>query len=163
MDMYAGDIDALVGREGAAILHGAADVLSIDLLYLQSHQAVVNEDLLACGYLFMEFRIGDGDQAPVPLHLAGGQGEGVARLQGDGLGFKASDADLRALGVQDGRHRAAHGVPYRLEQVQAVQMLLMAAMGKVETGRVHAGADQGADHILVVHSGTQGADNFRFS
>ncbi len=58
MDMYAGDIDALVGREGAAILHGAADVLSIDLLYLQSHQAVVNEDLLACGYLFMEFRIG---------------------------------------------------------------------------------------------------------
>lgn len=42
-------------------------------------------------------------------------------------------------------------------------MLLMAAMGKVETGRVHAGADQGADHILVVHGGAQGADNFRFS
>ena len=163
MDMYAGDIDALVGREGPAVLHGAADVLAVDLLYLQRHQAVINEDLLSHRHLFVEFRIGDRDQVPVPLHLTGSQGEGVPRLQRDGLGLKAPDADLRALGIQDGRHRAAHGIPHRLEQVQAVQMLLMAAMGKVETGRVHAGADQGADHILVVHGGAQGADNFRFS
>ena len=163
MDMYAGDIDALVGREGAAILHGAADVLSIDLLYLQSHQAVVNEDLLACGYLFMEFRIGDGDQVHVPLHLAGGQGKEIACLQRDRLGLKTPNADLRALGIQDGCHWAAHGVPHRLEQVQAVQMLLMAAMGKVKTGRVHAGADQGTDHVLVIHGGAQGADNFCLS
>ena len=74
MDMYAGDIDALVGGEGAAVLHGAADVLAVDLLYLQGHQAVVNEDLLAHRHLFVEFGIGDRDQAPVPLHLAGGQG-----------------------------------------------------------------------------------------
>ena len=134
-----------------------------NLLHPDGHQTVVNEDLLAGGQLLMQLGVGDGDPGPVPHHIVGGQGKGVPRLQSDGFGVKALDTDLRALGVQNGGNRAAHSVPDGLEAVQPGQMLRVAAVGKVEPGGVHAGADEGAEHILAVHGGTQGADDLGLS
>lgn len=108
----------------------------------------------------MKAGVGNRHPALVAHDVLGGQGEGVPRLQGDGLGLKALDADFRALGVQNGGHRPAHGVPDILEHVQPLQVLRVAAVGKVEPGRVHAGADEGADHVLTVHRGAQGTDDF---
>ncbi len=163
MDLYAGDVDALVGGQGAAVFHGTVDVLALNTVHLQGHQAVVNEDLLAGAHLLVEIGVGDGDQPGIARRLPGGQGEGGARLQGNRFGIKALDADLRALGVQNGGHRTAHGVPDVVQLVQALQMLLVVAVGKVEARRVHAGTDQLADQFLVVYRGAQGANHFCFS
>ena len=111
----------------------------------------------------MELGVGDRHPAPVSHHVLGGEGKDVAGLQGDGLGVKAPDADFGALGVQNGGHGPAHGVPDGLEHIQPLQMLPVAAVGEVEPGRVHAGADEGADHVLTVHRGAQGADDLCFS
>lgn len=58
---------------------------------------------------------------------------------------------------------AAHSVTDSLEQTKPLQVLRVAAVGEVEPGRVHSGADQGANHILAVHRGAQGADDLYFS
>ena len=163
MDVDAGDVDGFVGGQGAAVFHPAHNVLSPDLLHPDGHQAVVNENFLAGAHLLVKFGVGDGDHLPAALHLPGGKGEGVARLQGDGLGGEGLDADLRPLGVQNGGHGIAHGVPDGFEQIQPAQMLLMVAVGKIKAGRVHAVENEGADHLLVVDRGAQGADNFGFS
>ena len=107
----------------------------------------------------MKVGVSDRHPALVAHHVLGGEGEGGARLQGDIFLLKAPDANLRALGVQNGGHRAAHGVPDGFEHVQPLQMLGVAAVGKIEPGRVHAGADESADHVLTVHRGAQGADD----
>ena len=160
LDMDAGDVDGLVGRQGAAVLHGTDNICPLDALHPDGHQAVVNENLLAGLELLMELGVGDRHPALIARHVLGGEGEGVAGFQGNGLGLEASDANFGALGVQNGGHRPAHGVPDGFEHVQPGQVLRVAAVGKVEPGRVHAGADQGADHVLTVHRGAQGADNF---
>ena len=161
--MDPGDVDGLVGGQGAAILHGAADVTALDPVHPDGHQTVIDEDLLARSQLLVELWVGDGHPLLAAHDVVGGQGEGLPRLQGDGLGGKALDTDLGPLGVQNGGHRPAHGVPDRLEPVQPGQMLRVAAVGKVEPGGVHAGADEGAEHILAVHGGTQGADDLGLS
>ena len=160
LDMDPGDIDGLVGGQGAAVLHGADDFSVLDAVHPDGHQAVVNENLLAGGQLLVELGVGNGHPALVAHHLLGGQGEGVSRLQGDGFRLKAFDADLRPLGVQNGGHRAAHGVPDAFQHVHPFQVLGVTAVGKIEPGRVHAGADEGADQLLVIHCGAQGTDDF---
>ena len=146
-------VDGLVGGQAPPVLHGATDVPPLDGIHLQGHQAVVDEDLLAGLELLVELFIGHGDMGAVPHLVPGGEGEGVAGLQTDGFLGEGPDADLRPLGVQNGGHGTPHGVPDGLEQGEPLQVLLVAPVGEVEPGRVHPGADQGADHLLAVHGG----------
>ena len=137
--MHAGYVDALVAGQIPPGDHPAADVLAVDALHLQLHQPVVHQDVAAGGQLVMEVFIGDGYHGVIPLHLAGGEGELAALGQGDALALKGADADLRALGVQDGGNGPPQAVPHMLEAVEQGQVGLVAAVGEVEPGGVHAG------------------------
>ena len=56
----------------------------------------------------------------------------------DGLGGKALDADLGALGIHDDRHVAAGFGAGRAQILQRLQMTFMAAVGEVQAYNVHA-------------------------
>ena len=163
LDVDVGDVDGLVVGEGTAVLHLADNAVALHLLYLQLNEAVVHQDAAAGAHLLVEVLVGDGDLGLVAGHVLGVQHELSPLLQGHGALGKGLDADLRALGVQHGGHRAAQGVPDPLEHIQTGQLLLVVAVGKVEAGAVHAAEDEGLEHLLVVHGGTQGADHFRLS
>ena len=163
LDVGPGDVDGLVVGQGSAVLHLADDVAAPDFPDPQGDQAVVNQNLLTGGHLLVELGVGDGDPGRVAGRVLHREGEGLSGGELHGLGLKALDADLRALGVQNGGHGAAHPVPDGLQAVQPLQMLRVAAVGKVEPGAVHAALDQGDDHFLAVHGGAQGTDNFCFS
>ena len=162
-DGHAGDIDALVVGQGAAGDHPAADVLAVDVLHLQVHQAVVDEHVASALELLVEVGVGDGHLPGVPLHLPGGEGKRVAVAELDAAAGKGADADLGALGVQNGGHGPAQAVPHPLEPGEQGAVGLVGAVGEVEAGGVHAGQDQLLDDLLAVGGGAKGADNFCFS
>ena len=163
LDMGPGDVDGLVGGEGPAVLHLAHDIGAPDLLDPDGDQPVVNQNLLAGGHLLVQPGIGDGDPGGGAGHVLHREGEGLPGGEVHRLGLEALDADLRALGVQNGGDGAAHPVPDGLQAVQPLQVFRVAAVGKVEPGAVHAALDEGDDQLLAVYGGAQGTDNFRLS
>src|SRR5699024_4496462 len=100
----AGDVDALFVLDLAAVQHGADDVGVGDFPDGQLDQAVVQHDAAAGLDVVGQVFIGDGDDVPGALNVTGGEGEGLAGLQGLGPVFELLEADLGALGVQQGGH-----------------------------------------------------------
>ena len=162
LDMRAGDIDGLVGRQDAAVFHSADNILVPDLLHPDGYQTVVNENHLSGFHLVGQIGVSHGNPGLIACDVICGQGKGVAGVQFNALALKALDTDFRSPGIQNRCHSHAHTVPHGFQAVQAFQMLGMAAVGEIEAGRVHSPLNQGADHLFIVHSGTQGADNFCF-
>ena len=162
-DVNVGDVDGLVVGEGAAVFHGADDLLAVNLLHQQIDEAVVHQDVVAGGDLLVEVQVGDGDLVGAALTVGGGEGKGVPLLELDAAVLKGLDADLGALGVQNGGHGETQLVPDVAELLELGEVALVGAVGEVEAGGVHAREDELADHVLVVHSGTEGTDNLGLS
>ena len=103
--MHAGDVDALLVLDLAAVQHLADDVGVVDGLDLQLDQAVVQHDGAAGLHVLRQILVGDGADLLGALDLAGGQGEHLAGIQHLGAVLKVLQADLGALGVQQGSDR----------------------------------------------------------
>ena len=87
----------------------------------------------------------------------------LALLQSHGAVGKGLYTDFGALGVQNGGHGGAQGVPHLLEHIQPGQLLGVAAVREVEAGSVHAGPDQPFNGLRMVHRRAKGADDLCLS
>lgn len=97
------------------------------------------------------------------LHLAGGQGEGLAGFQHLNAVLELLQADLGAFGVQQGSNGLVQLGADSLQHVQTALVLLVGAVGKVEAGHVHAVGDQLAQDAVLIGRRAKGADDLRFS
>ena len=161
--MHTGHVDALLVLDFAVVQHSADDVGIVHGLDLQFDQAVIQHDGAAGGHVLRQILIGDGADLLGALHIAGGQGEGLAGFQHLGAVLEVLQADLRAFGVQQSSHGLAQLLAQGLEQVQTALVLLVGAVGEVEAGNIHAVGDQFTQDAVLVGGRAQGADNFRFS
>ena len=161
--MHAGHIDTLFGLDLAAVQHGADDVGVGDLLNVQHDQAVVQHDGAAGLHVLGQILVSDGADLLGALHLAGGQGKGLAGFQHLHTVLELLQADLGALGVQQGGNGLAQLLTQRLQLCQTAAVLLVGTVGEVETGHVHAVCDQVAQDIALIGRRAQGADDLRFS
>ena len=103
------------------------------------------------------------EQISFALHLAGGQGEGLAGFQHLDAVLELLQADLGAFGVQQGSNGLVQLSADSLQHVQTALVLLVGAVGKVEAGHVHAVGDQLAQDAVLIGRRAKGADDFRFS
>ena len=156
-------VNGLVAGQGAAVFHLTVDLVALYLLDPQLDEAVVHQDAAAGPHLLVEVGIGDTHPAAVAGHVIGGQDKSLALLQSHGAVGKGLYTDFGALGVQNGGHGGAQGVPHLLEHIQPGQLLGVAAMGEVEAGSVHAGPDQPFNGLRMIHRRPQGADDFGLS
>jgi len=161
--MHAGHIDTLFGLDLAAVQHGADDVGVGDLLNVQHDQAVVQHDGAAGLHVLGQILVSDGADLLGALHLAGGQGKGLAGFQHLHTVLELLQTDLGALGVQQGGNGLAQLLTQRLQLCQTAAVLLVGTVGEVETGHVHAVCNQVAQDIALIGRRAQGADDLRFS
>ena len=159
----AGDVDALLVLDLAGVQDGADDVGVGDFLDGQLDQAVVQHDAAAGLDVVGQVLIGDGDDVLGALHLAGGEGEGLAGLQRLGTVLKILQADLGALGVQQGGDGLVQLLTDGLQSIETALVLLVGAVGKVEAGDVHPVLNQPPQHAFLVGGGAQGADDLGFA
>ena len=149
-------VNGLVAGQGAAVFHLTVDLVALYLLDPQLDEAVVHQDAAAGPHLLVEVGIGDTHPAAVAGHVIGGQDKSLALLQSHGAVGKGLYTDFRALGVQNGGHGGAQGVPHLLEHIQPGQLLGVAAVREVEAGSVHAGPDQPFNGLRMVHRRAKG-------
>ncbi len=107
--------------------------------------------------------VSDGADLLGALHLAGGQGKGLACNQILNAVLEVLQADLGALGVQQGGNGLAQLLAQSLQLFKASQMLLVGTVGKIETSHVHAVGDQLAQNAFLIGGRAKGANNFRLS
>ena len=131
--MHAGHIDTLFGLDLAAVQHGADDVGVGDLLNVQHDQAVVQHDGAAGLHVLGQILVSDGADLLGALHLAGGQGKGLAGFQHLHTVLELLQADLGALGVQQGGNGLAQLLTQSLQLCQTAAVLLVGTVGEVET------------------------------
>ena len=161
--VHAGYIDALLVLDLAVVQHFADDVRIVHGDDLQLDQAVVQHDGAAGLHVLRQVLIGNGADLLGALHIPGGQGEGLACFQHFGAVLEVLQADLGALGVQQGSDRLAQLFTDGLQLFKAAQMLLVRAVGKIKTGNVHAVGDQLAQNAFLIGGRAQSADDLCFS
>ena len=161
--VHAGHIDALLVLDLAAIQYGADDVGVVHGLDLQLDQAVVQHDGTVRLHVHGQILVGDGADLVGALHIAGGQGKGLAGNQILNAVLKVLQADLGTLGVQQCGHGLTQLLAQSLQLFKAAQMLLVGTVGKIEAGHVHAVGDQIAQHAFLIGGRAKGANNFRLS
>ena len=148
----AGDVDPLLILDGAAVFHAADDISVADLQGGHTDETVVQHDGGAGLHILRQVPIADRADLLGALHFTGGQGEGLAGLQ-DLLAIdKASQTDLRALGVQQSAHRDAQFGTSGLQVFQPDLMLGVASVREVKAGHVHAVFDQCLQNSRIVGS-----------
>ena len=89
--------------------------------------------------------------------------EGLACFQHFGAVLEVLQADLGALGVQQGSDRLAQLFTDGLQLFKAAQMLFVRAVGKIKTGNIHAVGDQLAQNAFLIGGRAQSADDLCFS
>ena len=162
-EVDAGHVDALFVFDLAAVQHLAGDVGVGHVGDAQLDEAVVQHDGAALVHILGQVLVGDGADLLGALHLTGGQGKGLACFQHLHAVLELFQADLGALGVQQSSHGFAQLGTDGFQVVQAALVLLIGAVGKVETGHVHAVGDQLAQHAVLIGGRAQGADDLCFS
>ena len=155
----AGNVDALLVLDLAAVQDGAGDIGIGDFPDGQLDQAVVQHDGAAGGHIVGQILIGDADDFLGAFHIAGGEGEGLAFLQHLGTILEVLQTDLGAFGVQHGGHRLVQLFPDGLQGLQTALVLFMGAMGKIEAGHVHPVFHERPQHAFLVGGRSEGADD----
>ena len=103
----AGQVDALVIGNGAAVDDRTYDLglcLGIDA---QTDQAVIDQDHSAYCDVSRQILVSDGSFFRIAHHFLSGQCESLALLQDYLAAFKIAKTDLRSLGIKQSRYRKA--------------------------------------------------------
>ncbi len=137
--------------------------VSLTVSYLQLDQAVVQHDGTARLHVHGQILVGDRADLVGALHIAGGQGELLACNQL----LNAVLEVLRRISGPFGVQQCSYGLdPAPRAEPSACQsalVLLVGAVGKIETGNVHAIVDQMAQHTFLIGGRAKGTNNFRLS
>ena len=157
----AGQIDALVFAQHAAVDHLALRVLSVDGQYVEFNQAVGEQDACAWLQIFRECWKGGGDQGRGPGDIAGRNGQSLASLElhRDTV-LEPPGAYLRSLQIAQDTNRFRFFARYLTHHFDQLQFFRMGAVGKVEPGHIQPGADQLPENRFGITGRAQGGHNF---
>ena len=161
VDLRAGKVHALVLAQDAAVLHRADDVAPARLVDRQLNEAVVDEDGSTRAHVARKAGAGLLHEAARARDRGLGERDLLARLQahGDAVGKRAG-TDARAAQVEHDRSRGVELAAHLLDAVDAREVLVLAAVAKVEAGDVHALGDQVPERKFAVGGRTHRADDF---
>ena len=87
----------------------------------------------------------------------------VAAVEENRAILKGFDAVFGALGVQHNGDGQIQVGTHLFHQVDAVLVILIGAVGEIQTRHVHTGLAQADHHLFRVGGRADGADNFGFS
>jgi hypothetical protein len=154
-DGDAGEVEAFVVGDDAALDDRGVDAGAVDVGDLQADLAVVDEDAFAGGDVVGEAGVGGAAGIAVAFDaFFDGDGEGVAAFKEYGAFGEAAESDFRALKVGEDSDAAAGFVGGLSYPVVALLVFGVAAVAEVESGYVHSGVDQGFDLVVRVGGGS---------
>ena len=160
-ELHAGNVNALVVGENAAVKYRAHDIgravaVVLYLVAAEDNIAVVDEDTRAGGNIPRKSLVAYGSALYRAFLLAGGEDECAS---GEYLGLYAAleftQPYLGPLGVEQGSYGLAGFLGYADYAVVIYLVALMRAVRKVLAGNVHAVVYKGAQYLVVLGRRTQ--------
>ncbi len=161
VDGRAGQVDALVVGDDAALDDDRLHPGALDLGDLQLDVAVVDQDLVALGHVAGQALVGRPADRLVARDVLGGDGELVTAHQLHGTLGEGLQADLGALEVGEDPDGPAGLLGGGTDPVVPALVLGVRAVAEVEAGHVHAGLDQRDKLLVGVDRGAESTDDFR--
>ena len=161
--MHTGNIDALLGLDGAVIADRADNVCVANLVNAQLDQTVVQHDPATGLDIVGQFLVSDGADFVRALYAAGGQGELLAGGQLLHTVLELTQTNLGTLGIQHTGNGQIQLLGKGTHLVKAALMFLIVTVGEVETGNIHAIFHQLTQDPRLIGRRTHRADNFRFA
>ena len=149
--------------DGAAVDDGAVDIGVRHVVDPQLDETVVDQDAAAGLDILDQVLIGDGGALRGAHDVLCREREALALLEHDLAALEILETDLRPLGIHQGRDRFAHLLADADQALEFLPVLLVGPVGKIESGDIHAGVDQSAEHLLALTGGPDRADDFRFA
>src|SRR5918995_463732 len=157
----AGEVDALVVRQGAALEHLADDIGLGDLRRDEGELAVVDEDAVTGGHVARQARIRRADLLLVAGDVPSRDREAGAGDELDRALLEAGGADLRTLQVDEDADRPPRRVARRADVLVHPLVVGVVAVAEVQPGDVHARAHELAEVLGGRRGGAEGADDLR--
>src|ERR671921_116609 len=142
-----GEVQALVGRDGATFQDLADHLAVLYALHAQAYEAVVDEQAIAGGYVVGQVLVGGGEPARVAREVPGGEHHAASLHQLCPV-FHVSGPDLRPLHVLQDGDVAARLPGHAADDLGVFQVHAVLAVGEVEPGYVHPGVNQGRYGLL---------------
>ena len=156
----AGQIDALMLAKHAAIDDFAFHVVAADGQHAQLDQPVAQQDPGAGFYVLRQRLERGGEQIRRACDVTRRDHQLGAGLQRHRRAvFQAPGADLGALQVLEDADGAILFTRHPAQQLDSFGMFSVSAVGKVQPGHVHAGAQQVAQHYFGAAGRADGADD----
>ena len=149
IQMYVGNVDAFVVADDAAVAYGTQNVRLGARLDGQHDASVVNQNAIALGQLRGQVAVSNGNLAVVAHNIAGSQRKFVSLFQLDRAALKVAHTDLGTAGVKHNGGGHAHVVAHTAKHFDALFMIFMGAVGKVEARHVHAVFEHLGDDLLL--------------
>src|ERR1035438_4672234 len=160
-DGDAGEVDALVLAEHAAVDDFALDLFAGDLENAELDEAVGEENARAGLEVFGEGGEGGGDDGGGAEDVTGSDGEALAGLElnGDAI-FEAAGADLGTLEIAEDADIFVFFAGDLADHFDELEFFGEGAVGEIEAGDIEAGAEQLTEDGFAGGSRPQRGDNF---
>ena len=137
MQHLSGEAHALAVGYLAALIHAADDISALYRGNGEYQQSVVDKHLIAHTELIGKILIADRNARLVSLDIIGSEHKAIALTEDGFLIFKGAYTVLGSLGIEHYRERNAELASHRLDKVNLLLMLLVSAMGKIQSCDVH--------------------------
>ncbi len=131
-------INPLAVPDCAAVYYPANDISFCHFFNCQLYEPVIQKNWMTGGNVPGQAGVGNRNYLAIALNLPSGQGKLLAGLKLGAAAGKGAQANLRTLGIQENCHRSASLFRRLADCVNAAAVFLPAAMGKIETGHIHA-------------------------
>ena len=154
---------ALSVAQHAANQTFAADIVTADFLHLKLHHTVVYGDNISGLQVLVQSFIVHADPGFVSLHLIRGKGKRSAVRNRHFSGCKSTNSVFGAFRIQHNRNRKSQLLPYPLNQLNFLCVLLMGAVGEIQPRNIHAGKAHLRQGFFILAGRTDGANDFCFS
>ena len=156
----AGQIDALVLAQHAAVDDLALRVLPVNGQHVQLNQSVGEQNARPRLQIFRQRGKGGGDESIGAGDIAGSNGEPLSRLKlhRDAV-LQPAGADLGSLQIAQDTDRLAFFGRDLTHHLDQLELFRLGAVGEVKPGDIEAGADQFAEDRFVVTGGAKRSDN----
>ena len=159
-DGDAGQIDAFVFAELAAVDDFADDVAAVDLVDAQLDEAVGEQNARALLNVFSEGLEGGADERGGALDFARGDGDLFAGDEHDRLVIdELGGADLGTLQIAEDTERLVLFAGDFADHLDQGELVFVGAVREIETSHVEAGANELAKDGLRVRGRTEGRHN----
>src|SRR5699024_4512930 len=92
-----GEAHALFIAHHAAVNYGTDSIVALELLHIKGHKAVIYQNPVAYLQILDQILIAYGNFGLITFHLLGGEGKGIAVLEGNAAVFEGANPVLGAL------------------------------------------------------------------